>query len=196
MKPITINLLSAEDRAPSLGIPLEAAQQLDPALLGVAAAGLVALLGLPPLTTAAIDHFLVNPAQDQSDALARQISQNKGAGRQVQQLQADVNSREHDLEELQGLVGQGGAWAGTLEELRSLTPTDLWLTSLISKDNHVDLTGEALAYKDVAYFYTNLQNAHHFTTPILHTISMTTVGTQPVVQFSLKVSLVSAGQGP
>ena len=194
MKLLSINLLAPEDRSLSLGLAVDA-QQLDPVLIGVIASGLVAVLALPPLVTWAIDTLLVNPATSQSQDLAAQINRNNGAGRKVKELQAEVDARKQDLAELEGIVGQGGHWGSTLEELRNLTPTNLWLTELKAASDDVDLTGEALDYKDVAYFYTNLQNAHDFAAPVLGTISMSSVGSQAVVGFTLHATIVSPGAG-
>ena len=187
MKPITINLLGAETKAVALALP--SATQLDMPLVTIVAIGLIAVLGLPPLALWVVDTFLVNPATAQSDDLTRQIGQNKGAVKQLNLLQADVTKRQHDLDELEGLVGRGGGWASTLEELRNLTPTDLWLTSFRADSGGVSLSGDALAYKDVAYFYTNLQNARNFSAPILSNVAITTLAGQQVVQFSLHAAI-------
>jgi len=193
MKTITINLLGGDAQKPS-GLPIPSGIDLDPVLILIALVGLVMSFGLPNVLTWGVDHFLNEPADRQIQDQKAQMAKNTSGSQRMLERQKVLEGLENDLKALQGLVGQGGTWAGVLEELRAITPTDLWLTDLKTDGNRIEVNGSALDYKAVAYFYTNFQNSRNFAGPILGAINQTAGDNgRDVVRFSLRATIVTPG---
>lgn len=194
MKYININLLGPEAQKPS-GLAMPAGLDLDPVLIGIVVLGALFSLGVPNVLTWGVDKFLNEPASATIDANTRKLQGLKSGSLQLVERQKELETLEADLRSLQGLVGVGGRWASILEELRAITPTDLWLTSLKTEGDKIEMTGAALDYKAVAYFYTNFQNSRNFAGPILGTVAEQAGadGSRPVVQFTMRASIVTPG---
>ncbi len=196
MKYITVNLLGA-DAPRAGGLPIPAGVDLDPGLIAVVLVGGILAFGLPQFATWGVDHFLNDPATAQIDAMKNEVSRSKSGSQQLVERQKELEGLETDLNSLQGLVGHGGTWAAVLEELRAITPTDAWLTDLRTDGNHIEVTGNALDYKAVAYFYTNFQNSRNFAGPVLGAITEDAAtqgaGGRHVVKFTIRASLIAPG---
>lgn len=196
MKYININLLGPDAQKPS-ALPIPAGLEFDPVLIGIVLLGSLVSFGLPNVLTWGVEKFLNEPAASTIDANTKKLQGLKSGSLQLVERQKELETLEADLRALQGLVGVGGRWASILEELRAITPTDLWLTGLKTEGDKLEMTGSALDYKAVAYFYTNFQNARNFAGPILGTVAEQAGidGSRPVVQFTMRASIVTPGVG-
>ncbi len=194
MKYININLLGPEVQKTS-ALPIPAGIDLDPILIGIVVLGATLSFGLPNVLTWGVDTFLSAPADVTIAANNQKIKGLQSGSLQLVERQKELEALETDLHSLQGLVGLGGTWASILEELRAVTPTDLWLTQVTAENDKLEMTGAALDYKAVAYFYTNFQNSRNFAGPILGTVAEEAggEGARPVVRFTMRVSIVTPG---
>lgn len=194
MKTININLLGPEaQKTPA--IPIPAGIDIDPIMIVIVLVGLAVSFGMPNVLTWGVDRFLNEPADRTLQEQKAEISRNKSGSQQLVERQKELEGLETDLKSLQGLVGHGGRWASILEELRAITPTDLWLTELRTDGSQLELSGAALDYKAVAYLYTNFQNARSFAGPILGNISEESGVSEgrPIVRFAMRASIVTPG---
>lgn len=183
MKPITINLIG-ETSGPALGALGEL--NIDPALIITGVVGLLVALIVPNLIGVIIDNFLINPANAQISQLQQSIGSNKGRAIQLTKLQKQLNSLEGDYSTLLSLAKESSTWKSVLEEIRDLTPTDLWLTSLsIDGGQKLHMSGAARSYQAIAFFYTNLQNAETLSHPVLGNLQSDEIGNQQIVRFSV-----------
>ena len=91
-----------------------------------------------------------------------------------------------------------GVLADMLNELRALTPANLWFDGLTTDAGKgtMQLTGAALDYSSVAFFQRNLQHSDFFEEPKLGQTQMS-AGTNgvSVVKFTIDVSLKKGKKG-
>lgn len=195
MKTININLIG--DR-PATRLSLTPDLDIDPSLIVTAGAGLLGAFLLPMLIGVAIDTFLTNPANQEIDRLKSSIGANRGKATQLAQIQKQAQALEGDYGVLLSLAKQSATWKSVLEEVRDVTPTDMWLTGLsIAKGgprgSRLKLQGKALDYRAIAFFYTNLQNATNFGHPVLGGLQTEMQGGQSVIVFTVDCDIQSVG---
>lgn len=186
MKTIEINLLGDLQPEPSLQLP-DLAGRIDGQLIKTLVIAVLIAFVPPALGSVVVDH-MTDQANAQLAELQNQISSNRRDASAIEALQQRVAATEQEVQDLQGLLAQGASnpWAPTLEEIRALTPTNLWLTGLSASNGSVSMTGTALDYDAIAYFYANLQHAHNLANPVLGAVTQDSAGQ---VNFSLTASL-------
>lgn len=193
MKQININLLG--DVAPSLNLGGDL--DIDPALIITGAVGLLSALVLPNVLAVLMDNFLINPTSARIEQIQASIGANKGKATRLAQMQKQLQSLEGDYNTLLALAKESSTWKTVLEEVRDVTPTDMWLTQLsIEGSSRLKLSGVAINYQSVAFFYTNLQNANSFQHPVLGGLQTESSGAQTLIRFNVDCDLKpGAGAG-
>jgi Tfp pilus assembly protein PilN len=194
MKIISINLVGER---PVTKLALAEGLNVDPMLILTVGVGLIAALSVPSLLGFVLDSFLINPTQAQIDQIKQSIGTNKGKASQLAVIQKQAQALEGDYNTLLTLARQSGEWKTVLEEIRDLTPTDMWLTHLeIDGGKKLKLEGSALDYRAIAFFYTNMQGASHFSHPVLGGLeAQEAQAGQPVIRFTLDCDLQAAAGG-
>lgn len=192
MKTITINLLG-DAGSEKLAIP---GLDIDPQFLITAATAIGLGLFTPNACNFVLQNFLINPATEEIARLDQEIGASGTKATQLANIKKESEALESDYRVLLQLATEGGAWKDVFEELRDLTPTDMWFTSLnVNGNSRLTLTGYALDYRAVAFFYTNLQKSKSFARPVLGSIGSSVIDRQPVVQFQVDCDLKSQGGG-
>lgn len=198
MKVLKVNLLPPESKEIA-GIKLPPyLANLDPGFVFIVVVGSVVALGLPVLMTGLVDTQLIAPADE---TLAKQNEQLKvtSAGKtKLSKRKNQLEQREQAYGALRSMIDRSNPWAEVLEELRMLTPTDLWLTDLSASGNTFVLRGSALDSRSIAYLYTNLQTARNFADPALKPIEMEP-GEDGALNFEITVRVThedAAGNAP
>lgn len=190
MKTITINLLG-ESSSEKLAIP---GLDIDPQILITAAVSLGLGLLLPNLANIILQNVMINPAMEQVQQLDQQIGASGNKATKLANVQKEIQALESDYRILLQLTQESGRWKDMLEELRDLTPTDMWFTSLtVGENTNLKLTGYALDYRAVAFFYTNVQRSRSFARPVLGAIGSSVIDGQPVIQFQVDCDLNASG---
>lgn len=190
MKTITINLLG-ESSSEKMGIP---GLDIDPQLLIVAGLSLGLGLFTPYVANMVLQHLLINPAIERVAQLDQEIGASGSKATKLANTQKEIDALESDYQVLLQLTRESGRWKDMFEELRDLTPTDMWFTSLgVGTNTKLTLTGYALDYRAVAFFYTNLQKSRSFSRPVLGAISSSVIDNQPVIQFQVDCDINPLG---
>ena len=98
------------------------------------------------------------------------------------------------LSTLQGVAGVTASWGEILNELRTLTPGNLWFDTFKADTEKAEISvaGGALDYGSVAYFHRNLEHSEFFANPVLSKTEMTT-GAVPTVKWDMRVTVRFAG---
>lgn len=186
MKQININLLG--DAAPSLSLPGEL--NIDPALVITGVVGLLSAFIVPNVLAVLIDNFLINPTSTRIEQIKTSIGANKGKATRLAQIQKQLQSLEGDYNTLLTLAKESSTWKSVLEEVRDVTPTDMWLTELrIEGSSKIKLSGVAINYQAIAFFYTNLQNGASFRHPILGGLQTESNAGQTLIRFNVDCDL-------
>lgn len=193
MATININLLPEELRSASggggMGGDMPPMEALLPMVLAVVVAALIA--GVPTL----LNMFWLDPRDQAAQATGQQldadIGKYKAVLRKVKTLSDNKEQLRQQLATLQSVAQGRTPYADMLNELRSLTPEDLWFDSLKtdSAKGEVDLEGEALDYNSVAFFYHNLAHSDFFKNPVLSQTQMSSQGGINLVKFQLNVTM-------
>lgn len=105
--------------------------------------------------------------------------------------QADTKEvLKKQLTTLQNVAGVTASWGTILNELRTLTPGNLWFDSFKadSAAANLTITGYSLDYGSVAYFHRNLEHSEFFVDPALGKTEMV-AGPVPTVRFDIKVGV-------
>ncbi|MBI6547009.1 MAG: PilN domain-containing protein [Cyanobacteria bacterium NC_groundwater_1444_Ag_S-0.65um_54_12] len=194
MRTININLLAPEPAA-ATGLSLPSQLDIDPLLILIGVIGVAVSFGIPNLTKWGVITFLCEPADRQIAEQEAELKHSEHGSQELVKRQKLVEGLETDYQVLQGLFSKRGVWVNILEELRGLTPTDVWFDSLTTTGNDITIVGNALDYRAIAYFYTNFQHARNFTAPSLSGIKLGAAGDQSLVSFTLKATLAGAGSG-
>lgn len=193
MKTININLIG--DR-PASKLALAPELDIDPGLLIAAVGGFAGAFLLPTMIGMVLDNFLITPTQAEIDRLKQSTNQSQVKTKEIARIQKEAEALEGDYNTLLTLAKQSGAWKTVLEEVRDLTPTDMWLTKLaIEGGSKLKLEGTALDYRSIAFFYTNLQNAGNFNHPVLGGLQSETMGPQTVIRFTVDCDLAATPVG-
>ncbi len=187
---ITINLLG-EATADKLKLP---GLNIDPQLLITAALSLGLGLLTPNVANMVLQNFLINPATEQVNLLDQDIGASGNKATQLANAQKQIEALESDYRVLLQLTQESGRWKDMFEELRDLTPTDMWFTNLdVGANTKLTLSGFALDYRAVAFFYTNLQKSRSFARPVLGSISSSVIDGQAVIQFQVDCDINPLG---
>ncbi len=190
MKTITINLLG-ESSSEKLAIP---GLDIDPQLLITAALSLGLGLLVPNVANMVLQNFMINPAIEQVAQLDQEIGASGNKATRLANTQKEIQALESDYRVLLQLTQESGRWKDMFEELRDLTPTDMWFTGLTVEGNtRLTLTGYSLDYRAVAFFYTNLQKSRSFSRPVLGAIGSSVIDAQPVIQFQVDCDINPLG---
>jgi len=191
MKTITINLLGETSSESKLAI---SGLDIDPQLLITAVLSLGLGLLVPNVTNMVLQNFMINPAIERVAQLDQEIGASGNKATQLAKTQKDIEALESDYRVLLQITQESGRWKDMFEELRDLTPTDMWFTGLhVIDNNKLTLTGYALDYRAVAFFYTNLQKSRSFARPVLGSIGSSVIDEQPVIQFQVDCDIHPTG---
>jgi Tfp pilus assembly protein PilN len=108
-------------------------------------------------------------AQDADDQLTQEIDKYNTTLKSLEGLASEKDQLRQQLVTLQGVAQAGISWGTMLNELRAMTPGDLWFDKLDtdSISGTLKVTGAALDYNAVAYFHNNLQHSLYFQNPTL-----------------------------
>lgn len=191
MKTITINLLGESSAEPKLAL---SGLDIDPRLLITTVLSIGLGLLVPNLANVIIQNFMINPAIDRVAQLDSEIGASGNKATQLANVQKEIEALESDYRVLLQITKESGRWKDVFEELRDLTPTDMWFTNLQVAENKLTLTGFALDYRAVAFFYTNLQKSRSFARPVLGAIGSTAIADQAVIQFQVDCDLTTTGE--
>lgn len=98
------------------------------------------------------------------------------------------------LATLQGVAGVTASWGEILNELRTLTPGNLWFETFKadSEKSEITIAGGALDYGSVAYFHRNLEHSEFFANPVLSKTEMSP-GAVPTVKWDMKITVRLSG---
>ncbi|HEY9723056.1 MAG TPA: PilN domain-containing protein [Oscillatoriaceae cyanobacterium] len=193
MATININLLPEELRSGTSGggggADLPPMEALVPIVLAVVVAVLIA--AVPTLA-----NMLWLDPQDQAlqatgQQLDADIGKYKAVLKKVKVLSDNQQELRQQLATLQSVAQGRAPYADMLNELRSLTPEDLWFDSLKtdSTKGTVEVDGDALDYNSVAYFYHNLAHSDFFQDPELGQTEMSSTNGVELVKFQLTVTM-------
>lgn len=169
---ITISINLVGDRQSETLLPFK---NIDEDMIGLAllfTGGFLAAVILPLILNFMIDSILISRVTRETERLQGVLGKSSGELQQIGKMREHLRSLESEYDMLKTLVGQGAIWPSILEELRTLVPTDMWITGVSIGGNSLKIDAKALNYRAVAYFYANLQNAKNFNTPVLGPIGL------------------------
>ncbi|MGE5708262.1 MAG: PilN domain-containing protein [Bacteroidota bacterium] len=167
---ISINLIG--DRQSDSLLPFK---NIDEDMIGLAllfTGGFLAAVILPLILNFMIDSILISRVTRETERLQGVLGKSSGELQQIGKMRERLKALEGEYDMLKTLVGQGAIWPSILDELRTLVPTDMWITGISIAGNTLKIDAKTLNYRAVAYFYANLQNAKNFNTPVLGPIGM------------------------
>lgn len=199
MATININLLPEELRPGKSGggsfgggMPSMDRAQMMPIGIGLIAA--IALGSIPSLARSFwLDPWSASVAEE--DAAVQQEIDKYNTTLNDLKKQADTKELlKKQLSTLQNVAGVTASWGTILDELRQVTPGNLWFDSFKADSGASSLTisGYALDYGSVAYFHRNLEHSEYFGDPVLGSTTMVT-GPVPTVKFDMKVGVRMLG---
>jgi Tfp pilus assembly protein PilN len=166
---ITINVnLLGEQADERIRLPIDQDMLV---LMGIGVGGMILAMLLPLIVNLFLSSVLIARENSEAERLDSILGRSSGELQQLDKKKEQLRSLESELTYLQSLMGQGAVWPTLMEELRVITPTEMWLTSVGINGNSLTVSAVALNYRAVAYFYTNLQNSTNFADPVLGAIS-------------------------
>ena len=201
MTTININLLPEELRPVSGGSGGGASMDKE-TLVPIAAGALVAVL-LAAVPTLVSSMYLEPRAAEltaQEEELTQEINKYNTTLNSLKAIADNKEMLRQQLATLQSVAQGGGvSLADMLNELRAITPANLWFEGLTTDGakGTMQVTGAALDYSSVAFLQRNLQHSDYFETPELKQTQMTT-GQQSgvsVVKFTMDIGLKKAKKG-
>ena len=174
MTTININLLP-EDLRPkggSGGSGLPPRDVLVPIIGGAIIAGVIA--AIPYFIQTYVLQPWEDDVQSQTDQVKKEIDKYNITLKSIKAMDSQRDQLHAQLATLETVAGAGTSWSDLLNELRSLTPSNLWFDSLKADPSkgQLSLSCEALDYSSVAYFNTNLAHSEHFENPQLGATTM------------------------
>ncbi len=178
---IKINLLPRERiRRPAI------APRLLVALAFVAVLAAVALTTVYLNVRNARVRAQIDEVNARIEALKPQVAEVEGLQRQI----AEARRKEQLLRELQSLRIP---WEKVLNELRKITPTDVWLTGVDAKgEGSLAFRGFGLSYESVARFMVSLDASPMFQEPDLTLGQKQVQGNRDVISFVVIARLAPA----
>jgi Tfp pilus assembly protein PilN len=201
MTTININLLPEELRpvaGSGGGSSLPPKDVLMP--IGIGAVVAVLLAAAPTLYTSMVLEPRVAELTAKNDELDQEIQKYNTSLNSLKAIADKKEQLRQQLATLQGVAQGGGpGLADMLNELRALTPANLWFESLTSDSGKatLQLTGAALDYSSVAFFQRNLQHSEYFENPVLGQTQMSASaqGGVNVVKFTMDIALKKGKKG-
>lgn len=199
MATININLLPEEMRPGKTGggfsgggMPSMDRAQMMPIGIGVLAA--IALGVVPSLARSFwLEPWAASVAEE--DATVQQEIDKYNTTLNDLKKQADTKELlRKQLSTLQNVAGVTASWGTILDELRQITPGNLWFDNFKadSSASSITISGNALDYGSVAYFHRNLEHSEYFSDPVLGNTTMSN-GPVPTVKFDMKVTVRMTG---
>jgi Tfp pilus assembly protein PilN len=198
MTTININLLPEELRPVSGGSGggnMPSKEAMLPIGAGLVAA--IVLAALPTLFTTMVLEPKAAELSAKDEELTQEINKYNTTLNSLKAIADNKEMLRQQLATLQSVAQGGGvSLADMLNELRALTPANLWFEGLTTDaaKGTMQLTGGALDYSSVAFFQRNLQHSDFFENPVLNQTQMTAnqeTGVN-VVKFTLDVALKKA----
>lgn len=173
MTTININLLPEELR------PSKAASgtsvggvSLDPAALmpiGIGAAIALVLFFVPSMLRSLYFDPWAQTLSEQEQEAQNEIDKYNTSLKDLQNQSERLSLLKTQLATLQGVAGVTRSWGEVLNELRTLTPGNMWFEEfkVDSVKSEMLVKGGALDYGAVAYFQRNLEHSEFFAQPQL-----------------------------
>jgi Tfp pilus assembly protein PilN len=193
MATININLLPEELRPGKGGGSSFSGPQMDrAAMMPIAIGGVVALvLGATPSLANMLwlDPWAESVAGEMAEVQAEIDKYNTTLG-ELKTQSAREDQLKKQLTTLQSVAGVTASWGEILNELRTLTPGNLWFDTFKadSERSEISIAGGSLDYGSVAYFHRNLEASEFFVNPVLNKTEMTS-GAVPTVKFDMKITV-------
>lgn len=202
MTTININLLPEELR-PVGGGNSGGASALSPDVLMPIGGGLlVAILiaAAPTIYTSTMLDPKVAELSAKDEEITQEINKYNTTLGSLKAIADNKEQLRQQLATLQSVAGNGGpGLADMLNELRALTPANLWFENLATDGakGTLTLSGAALDYSSVAFFQRNLQHSDYFENPQLGQTQMSSSGQDGVnvVKFSMDITLKKGKKG-
>lgn len=204
MTTININLLPEELRPISGGGSMGGGGMPEKDVLVPIVAGAIAAIVIGVLPTAFSMIYLEPQAIKLGEDIAALDQEINKYNTTLNSLKAIADNKEmlrQQLATLQSVASGGGVnLADLLNELRAITPANLWFEGLTTDGakGTMQVTGSALDYSSVAFFQRNLQHSDHFENPVLNQTQMTTSttgGGVTVVKFTMDIGLKKGKKG-
>ncbi|MEB3195798.1 MAG: PilN domain-containing protein [Candidatus Sericytochromatia bacterium] len=197
MTTININLLPEEMR-PGKGSSVSGGGfSLDQAALvpiGIGAGLAVVLFMIP----SALVSLYFDPKDAELDQTIAEVQEEIDKyNTSLKDLQGQSDRRDQlrkQLNTLQSVAGVTASWGAILNELRTLTPGNMWFEEfrVDSAKSELLLKGGALDYGAVAYFQRNLEHSEYFSGPTLRrTENLPAEGRAGYIAFEMTVALRS-----
>ena len=201
MTTININLLPEELRPVSGGSG--GGSSMDQGAIVSIAIGVVVAIAFAALPTL-ISTMYLEPRDAALSARDEELTQEIAKyNTTLNSLKAIADNKEMlraQLATLQGVASNGGpGLADMLNELRAITPANLWFESLStdSAKGTMQVQGAALDYGSVAFFQRNLQHSDFFSDPVLGQTQMEggDANKPSVVKFTMDITLKKGKKG-
>lgn len=202
MTTININLLPEELR-PVSGGSMGGGGMPEKDVLVPIVAGAIAAIVIAALPTLASTLYLEPKAAEltlKTEEIDQEINKYNTTLNSLKAIADNKEMLRQQLATLQSVASGGGiSLADMLNELRAITPANLWFEGLTTDaaKGTVQVTGAALDYSSVAYFQRNLQHSDFFENPVLNQTAMTAGadGGVAVVKFTMDISLKKGKKG-
>ena len=194
MTTININLLPEELRPRAAGSRGGGGPSLDREVAVPIAVGVVAAIVIAAVPTM-INMFWLDAREAdlvaQEEAITNEISTYQTTLKKLKDIADQKEALRAQLSTLQSVAGVSTSWGDMLNEMRSLTPANLWFEDMSSDTakGEVTFSGGALDYSSVAFFQHNLQNAEFFENPVLSGTSVQPTRGINVVKFEMTVTV-------
>ena len=173
MTTIDINLLPEELRpSKNASASTVGGVSFDPAALmpvGIGALIALVLFFVPSMLRSLwLEPWAVSLAEAEQEA-QNEIDKYNTSLKDLQNEGEKLDLLKRQLATLQGVAGVTRSWGEVLNELRTLTPGNMWFEEfkLDSTKSELVIKGGALDYGAVAYFQRNLQHSEFFAQPQL-----------------------------
>jgi Tfp pilus assembly protein PilN len=182
MTMININLLPDELRGQKTG----GGGGIDPDAIVPLGAGLLAAIVIALIPTAIslfyLDDWEARTLQAKTDVEA-EIQKFEGTLSELERIGKQKESLALQYNNLQSVAGATPSWGDRLNELRNLTPANLWYSGFKVSDpaGDIAISGLALDFEAVAYLQRNLDASTHFESPVLKS----TKNTDGMVSFEM-----------
>ncbi|MEB3284591.1 MAG: PilN domain-containing protein [Candidatus Sericytochromatia bacterium] len=175
MTTININLLPEELRPSkaSAGATVGGISfSVDPSALmpiGIGAMVALVLFFTPSLLRSMWLDPLAEQLAEQEQGAQNEIDKYNTSLKDLQSQSEKLDLLKRQLTTLQGVAGVTKSWGEVLNELRTLTPGNMWFEEfkVDSSKSELLVKGGALDYGAVAYFQRNLEHSEYFAQPQL-----------------------------
>jgi len=199
MTTININLLPEELRPAAgsgrSGADMPPKEALVPIAIGTVVA--LAIAAAPTLYTSMVLDPQTQVLTEKDAQLTEEINKYNTTLNSLKAIADNKEMKRQQYATLQSVATGGGpSFADMLNELRALTPANLWFEGLASDSakGTMQVTGAALDYSSVAFFQRNLQHSDFFENPVLNQTQMNAgqESSVSVVKFTMDIGLKKA----